>query len=92
MTYYYLLSILTKSPKICVCVIRYAVINVTQIDDFPKILVSFVAGAGAFFLHLTVHERRQATLTWLAYYDFKCVYVANMQTYLKSLLSCTAIM
>ena len=28
-----------------------------------------------------------ATLTWLAYYDFTCVYVANMQTLLKSLLA-----
>ena len=28
-----------------------------------------------------------ATLTWLAYYDFTCVYVANMQTSLKSLLA-----
>ena len=27
-----------------------------------------------------------ATLTWLAYYDFTCVYVTNMQTSLKSLL------
>ena len=25
-----------------------------------------------------------ATLTWHTYYDFKCVYVANMQTSLKS--------
>ena len=28
-----------------------------------------------------------ATLTWLAYYDFTSVYVANMQTLLKSLLA-----
>ena len=28
-----------------------------------------------------------ATLTWLAYYDFTSVYVANMQTCLKSLLA-----
>ena len=27
------------------------------------------------------------TITWLAYYDFACVYVANMQTSLKSLLA-----
>ena len=28
-----------------------------------------------------------ATLTWLAYYDFTCVYVVNMQTWLKSLIA-----
>ena len=28
-----------------------------------------------------------ATLTWLAYYDFTCVYVVNMQTSLESLLA-----
>ena len=32
-------------------------------------------------------QTQAATLTWLAYYDFTCVYVANTQTSLKSLLA-----
>ena len=36
--------------------------------------------------YIAVHEHTQAaTLTWLAYYDFTCVYVENMQTSLKLL-------
>ena len=37
------------------------------------------------FLHRCA-QTQAATLTWLAYYDFTCVHVANMQTSLKSLL------
>ena len=32
-------------------------------------------------------QAQAATLTWLAYYDFTCVYVANMQTSLKLLFA-----
>ena len=39
------------------------------------------------FTSLCIARTQAATLTWLAYYDFTCVYVANMQTSLKSSLA-----
>ena len=39
------------------------------------------------FSHHCCARTQAATLTWLAYYDFTCVYVVNMQTTLKSLLA-----